>query len=181
MIRSKPTPRQREARRRNILPTAQHRHAGSLVLQKQYLAVLAEVGFRTLACEQVGIAFATPGTWAARSPAFKLKAHAAEEQGRVKALDALAVHAYDLAKKGWKRPIYQKGVLVGYDNYFPVGLIETVLDRLSRGNWAASPNAVTVNATGPAAIQINLGDSATRRAYHGPQPSAGEESNEALP
>lgn len=67
---------------------------------------------------------------------------AACEEALQHALGALERAAYDRALKGWKRPVYQQGQLVGHDLVVDNGLLLRVLSRLDP-SWSPNRN-VTV-------------------------------------
>jgi hypothetical protein len=127
------------------------------LLKVKYLAALEQCGLRTKACRQVGINYFLPTLWELRSPTFRQAHTASQDLGSQYLLDQLAEHGVDLALNGWQRPIYQRGQLVGHETYHSPALIEAILDRCARRNWAQSINAVNIATAGPAAIQIVLG------------------------
>ena len=154
-----------EAGLRNIRKHVADKKAASKARQAEFLAILEQVHFQSVACAAIGVNFNAPMLWAYRSPVFKARMATAQDQGRLHLLDQLATKAYSLAKEGWERPIYQRGELVGHERTYSPALIEMVADRLARGSWAKSADTQVIVA-GPAAVQINLGDAESRRKYH---------------
>lgn len=152
-----------EAGKRNIQASADRKKAASKQRREQFLSVLREVGIQKTACDAMGISFHTPSTdWLHRYPEFKAQLQEAQDQGRLKLLDAVVERWAALAIHGYERPVYQKGRLVGKERCYSPTLIESFADRLTRGTFAQSPNAVNVTTHGPAAVQINLGGSVSK-------------------
>ena len=159
---------------RNIAKHVAEKKEASKVRQAEFLKILEQVHFQSIACAAMSINFNLPNLWAWRNPAFKARMAEAQDKGRLHLLDQLAMKAYALARDGWQRPIYQRGALVGHEQVYSPSLIETVADRLARGSWAKSTD-MQVNIAGPAAVQINLGDAESRRKYHVlPPPTEGD-------
>lgn len=105
-------------RHRNDPPAAQR--------QAEYLEALAIDGTMTTAKTKARVGFDTVLKWREHDPTFVVR----EQQVKAEFADKLEAEAVRRAFEGFDRPIYQRGVLVGYERVYSDVLLKMLLTAL---------------------------------------------------
>lgn len=95
--------------------------------RERFLSTLVETGSVRLSCKAIGISRMTAHRWRNADEAFAREWELAKDMHVEAAMDKLAERAII----GVKRPIYQKGQLMGYETIYSDNLLIYHLERLS--------------------------------------------------
>lgn len=105
-------------------PNGRNTKLGSVAEQQRaYLKALASDGTMTTGCKQGHVTFGTVLKWREHDATFSVR----ENQVKQEFADALEAEAVRRAYHGFDRPIYQRGVLCGYERVYSDMLLKMLL------------------------------------------------------
>jgi len=91
--------------------------------KRLFLRLYRECGNVTLCARKIGVSKACIYKHIAKSPRFEKLFN----EARGEAVDMMEAEAYRRAVRGFKKPVYQKGILVGYETIYDGRLLAILL------------------------------------------------------